>query len=289
MRIDDRTLETHDGTRIVYSVAGDGPALVLTNGLTTTTTFWKYVLPIWQRSHTVITWDLPGHGRSEPARSAASASVEALARLQAQIMDAASIRRAVQIGWSTGCQLVLELYRQFPERCAGLGLLLGPAGHVLQTTSFPLPGPTSARLLRVAPRRAFAVFCGVVSRAMLLPGSIALGRKLQLIGEHTRAEDMQQVLSHIGTVHPGTLRDMLLSLHDHSASEVLSSLQVPLLIVAGDQDPFAPSQHVGLPLHAASPESELLRLPFGTHTALLDQPEVIARAVEGLASRSFSR
>ena len=37
------TVSAPDGTTIAYSVAGKGPALVLTNGLTTTSFFWKYL------------------------------------------------------------------------------------------------------------------------------------------------------------------------------------------------------------------------------------------------------
>jgi pimeloyl-ACP methyl ester carboxylesterase len=280
-----RTFIAADGTRIAYSVAGEGPAFVLTNGLTTTTTFWKYLLPIWQRNHTVITWDLPGHGQSGPARSASTARIEAQPSLMIGILDALGVQRAVQIGWSTGCQLVLEAYRQFPERCTHLALLFGPAGRVLETTRLPLPGPWFERFVRAAPPVAFEVLCGVVSRALLSPGSIPLGRKLKLIGEQTSASDAREVLEHIMTIHPRTLREMLLSLQAHSGQALLPRLQVPLLILAGDEDPFAPSESVGVPMHAAASGSELIRLPHGTHTALLDEPAWIARAVEAFVTR----
>jgi pimeloyl-ACP methyl ester carboxylesterase len=280
-----RTFIAADGTRIAYGVAGEGPAFLLTNGLTTSTTFWKYLQPIWQRNHTVITWDLPGHGQSGPARSVATARIEAQPALMIGILDALGVQRAVQIGWSTGCQLVLEAYRQFPERCTSLALLFGPAGQVLETTRLPLPGPWFERCVRAAPPAAFDVLCKVVSRALLSPGSIPLGRTLKLIGEQTSANDARQVLEHIGTIHPRTLREMLLSLQAHSGRALLPHLQVPLLILAGDEDPFAPSESVGVPMSAAASGSELIRLPHGTHTALLDEPEWIARAVEAFVTR----
>jgi pimeloyl-ACP methyl ester carboxylesterase len=289
MEVHNRTWVARDGTRIAYTVAGSGPALVLTNGLTTSTLFWKYVLPAWQRAHTVITWDLPGHGRSSPAQTPATARVEAQPAIVRDIMTAAGVERAVQVGWSTGCQLVLEIYRQCPERCAGLALLLGPAGRVLSTTRFPLPGPLFGSLVRALPPRAFASFCTLISRAVVAPGSIALGRALQLIGPQTAAADMREVLAHIGLVDPGTLREMLLSLQGHSGFEVLPTVRVPLLIASGDVDPFAPTKSVGLPMHEAAPTSELLRLPNGTHTALLDDVSSITRAVEALARRAFEQ
>jgi pimeloyl-ACP methyl ester carboxylesterase len=278
--INDCQLTTEDGTRIAYRVQGKGPALVLTNGLTTTTTFWKHLLPIWLERHTVITWDLPGHGRSGPALTPYSATVQAQPRFVADVMQAAGVERAFQIGWSTGSQIVLETYRQLPERCEGLVMLLGPAGRVLQTTRLPLGGDLIHQLLRSTPPGAFAGIFHVLARGMSAPGSHTLGRLLGLIGKNASAQDVQQMLQHIGTVDATTLQRMVCSAETHNARDVLPTLAVPLLIVAGDKDPFAPSELVGVPLHNLAPFSELLRLPEGTHTAMLEQPTLIAEAVE---------
>jgi pimeloyl-ACP methyl ester carboxylesterase len=285
--VHERQLIAEDGTSVAYTIEGQGSALLLTNGLTTSSYFWKYLRPIWLRYHTVITWDLPGHGESSPVRSLRSASVEGQAVLMRDIMHACGVERALQIGWSTGCQLVLEMYRRSPEHCAGLALLFGPAGGVLNTTQLPLPGAWFAQLVRALPAPAFELLSRSVSRALLAPGAIALGRKLQLIGPHTHESDLHEVLSHIGRVDPRTLRAMLLALQAHSAKAVLPNVRVPLLIMAGDRDPFAPAELVGVPMHRAAPHSELVRLSEGTHTALLDEVAPIARAVEELAVSAF--
>lgn len=279
----DRQLVAPDGTRIAYGVTGSGPALLLTNGLTTDTTFWKYLAPRWARHHTVICWDLPGHGQSDPARTSHYATVEAQPALMRAILDRLHIERALQVGWSTGCQLVLEFYRHHSERCSALALLFGGAGRVLDTTQLPLPGPWFAPLVRAMPPKLFTLLCRGISRAAAEPLSIPLARKLGLIGQHTSEEDLRQVFAHIGTVDPLTLRQMLLSLHAHSAHDVLPRVSVPLLIFGGDRDPFASSDRVGVAMHAAAPRSELIRLPQGTHTALLDEAETIAREIENLA------
>jgi pimeloyl-ACP methyl ester carboxylesterase len=78
---------------------------------------------------------------------------------------------------------------------------------------------------------------------------------------------------------------MLISLQEHSARSILGTLRVPLLIVAGDKDPFARSELVGIPLHRSAPKSELIRLPEGTHTALLEEAELIGERVEAFVAR----
>lgn len=285
MSWNDRTLIARDGTHIAYAVAGTGPALVLTNGLTTSSLFWKYLRPIWLQRHTVITWDLPGHGASGPARSAQTARVQEQPRLVAQIMDRVGVSRAVHVGWSTGCQVALESYRQFPGRTLGIALLLGGAGHVLNSTRLTLPGPVIERLVRASPATLFELSVFALSRAMRLPGGVALGRTLGLVGPRATGEDMRQVIQHIGEVDASSLRSMLISLQEHSARSILGALRVPLLIVSGDKDPFAPSELVGVPLHRSAPNSELVRLPEGTHTALLEEPELIAARVETFVAR----
>jgi pimeloyl-ACP methyl ester carboxylesterase len=277
-----------DGTRISYRVEGSGPALVLSNGLTTSTVFWKHLIPAWSSRHTVVSWDLPGHGDSGPALSKEAASIEAQARCVLRLMDELGIERATQIGWSTGCQIVCEVLRTEPQRCCALVLLLGPAGHVLTTARLPVPSFVIEAIARYTPPRAFALGFRTLSQLARTPAGDPVGRMLRLIGPRTSRDDARGVLLHIPTVEPVTLQHMLLSAADHDASAALAQAKVPVSIIAGDADPFAPSELVGLPLSQLAWGSELLRLPEGTHTALLDDAPQIARHVERFVARVTS-
>jgi pimeloyl-ACP methyl ester carboxylesterase len=125
-----------------------------------------------------------------------------------------------------------------------------------------------------------------MSLAALAPFGPELGVRLGLVDASAEREDVRGVLDHIATVHPPTLQALLVSLAEHDGTEALRRARVPVLIVAGDADPFAPAQSVGVPLQRLAPGSTLLRLPKGTHTALLDHHALIADAVEALARRA---
>jgi pimeloyl-ACP methyl ester carboxylesterase len=278
--INDCFLNAADGTRIAYRVEGTGPALVLTNGLTTTTSFWKYVRPIWLQRHRVVTWDLPGHGNSGPARSDESARMQTQPHFIAQVMQAAGIQRAAQIGWSTGCQVVLEMYRQYSESCSSVVMVLGGAGHALEHTRLPIPGGAIDWLMRHLPRAAFAASYRALATAFRQPGALGLGRRAGMIGPGVSPDDMRELTQHIATLDAHTLQRLTHSSQAHSAHAVAAAMGVPLLIIAGDLDPFAPTELVGLPLHESAPGSQLIRLAEGTHTALLEEPSRIAAAVE---------
>src|SRR5262249_36749139 len=64
----------------------------------------------------------------------------------------------------------------------------------------------------------------------------------------------------------------------HDASEVLPSVSVPALVVAGERDLFTPVRR-SQEMAAAIPGAELLVLRGGSHAALVEQPEVIDQAV----------
>jgi pimeloyl-ACP methyl ester carboxylesterase len=286
LSINEDFISAPDGTRIAYRAEGEGPAFMLTNGLTTTTTFWDHVRPRWLSRHRVVTWDLPGHGHSSPAATGAGARIEALPGIVARVMEAAGISRATHIGWSTGCQVMFETYRQYPERCEALVALLGPAGKVLDTTELPVGGVHLYRLIRHLPPAVFAPIFRLLAKNADAPSGPSLGKRLRLIGRDTTTHDARRILAHLRLLDAPTLQCMARSAQEHSAHDILGRIGVPVLVVAGDRDPFAPAERVGVPLHRAIARSELLRLPKGTHTALLDHAQVIAERVEEFVARS---
>jgi pimeloyl-ACP methyl ester carboxylesterase len=283
--VDTRRLRAADGTELGYWVRGQGPAMVLTNGVTTTTNFWSHLQPRWEQSHRVLSWDLPGHGASSAARSQESGLLAELPGLLVRLMDAAGMERAVQVGWSTGCQVVLELYRRYPERCAALVLVLGAAGRVLSTAALPLPGAVIDVIVRHMPRPVFGGLARVLARVAHAPGGQLVPRAVGLIGKRTTRSDAALITEHLCRIDTRTVQTMIASAQAHSAWDVVPTVVVPTLIVAGDRDPFAPAATVGVHMHARCPGSELLRLPEGTHTALLDHAGVIGDALEDFLRR----
>jgi pimeloyl-ACP methyl ester carboxylesterase len=284
----DRTVRAPDGTTIAYSVAGSGPALMLTNGLTTSSFFWKYLRTHWLARHTVITWDLPGHGQSGPAQSDSSASIAGLPVIMERVMQEAGVERAVQIGWSVGCQVVLEMYRQRAARCQALVLLFGPAAHALTGTKLPISGQLLDRLLRGPAGLPFAATLLKGAQVARLPGLVNLLRELGLVGSASD-DDVRGLIAELLSVHPETGRRMAISAQEHSALDVLRRLTVPLLIMAGDRDPFAPPAEIGERMHELAKGSEYLRLPEATHSALLDHVPQISGAVDAFLQQRVER
>jgi pimeloyl-ACP methyl ester carboxylesterase len=261
---------------------------MLTNGLTTSTFFWKYVAPALAARHTVVLWDFAGHGASGPARTAAATDIEAQPAIMARVMDAVGIRCAAQIGWSLGCQVVLELLRQEPARASAIGLLFGPSGNALSSTRLPLPAPLLRGLLVHARGANFTAVFQRLTHLTRVPGGFSLLRASGLIGAGISDPDLAELLTQFRSVDAPSLRQLACSAERHTAHDVLAACRLPVLLMAGDADPFAPFETVGAPMHALCPRAELVRLAACTHTALLDQPEPIAAALLAFLARQPS-
>lgn len=281
-----RFVAAADGTRIAYREVGEGPPIVLANGLSTSDFFWHHLAPRWAKAHRVVSWDYKGHGDSEPARTDAGTTIPSLVDDLARVMDAAEVERAVLLGFSMGCQVVLEAWRRMPERIAGLGLVLGPAGRLFDTALRPLAGPAIQRLLRFVPRTLLPPVFEAAHQVGRLPGSVTLGRWLRLYGRST-GTDIQRYVEHFGRLDPHTVARIALHGGEHDARDVLPTIGVPTLVVAGDRDVFAPARTVGVPIHAAIAGARLLRLPDGTHGSLFEHPDEIDRAVRELVASAW--
>src|SRR6266508_6391834 len=106
-----------EGVGIHYEVAGDGNRTVLlSHGWAASSGMFAANVPVLAERHTVVTWDLRGHGRSDaPADPSAYSALLAVADMVA-LLDNVGAERAVVAGHSLGGYLSLELQRDHPER-----------------------------------------------------------------------------------------------------------------------------------------------------------------------------
>jgi len=116
----DRAETGKEGVKIHYEVAGDGPALILTHGYSSTGDMWAGQVGPLSKHFKVITWDMRGHGRSDypedPGQYSEAATVEDMAAL----LDAVGAKEAVVGGLSLGGYMSLAFHATYPERTRAL-------------------------------------------------------------------------------------------------------------------------------------------------------------------------
>ena len=273
-------VETAGGTRLTLRVRGQGPALLLCNGWSTSEFFWKHMIPQWERQHTVITWDYPGHGASAPAQVESDVHLESLADDVALVMDAAGVRHATLVGYSMGCQVALEAAARIALRTDAVIPLLGSFERMVGTATLPSLGPAIAQVLgHLPPMASWGIHRGL-HRIMRGPAGIPLGRLLRMVGPEAKAIDVGDYIEHFGRVHAPSMFAMAAAGQRHSARATLPRIEAPVLIVTGEDDSLAPPALSGTLLHTMIPGSKLVVLPAGTHTSLFEHHEEIAILVD---------
>jgi pimeloyl-ACP methyl ester carboxylesterase len=226
-----------------------------------------------------------GHGRTAPPRDPGRVTIEDLADDVACVLDDALVERAVLIGHSMGVQVALETYRRHADRVAGLVLVCGAPSHPLKTfrASAMLDEllPTIQKWIQRMPG-------GVLNRVTrtLLPTRLAyeIASRLEIRRELVEPADFMPYLEGMARIDARLFVAMLSAAGQHSAEDLLPSIAVPVLVVAGGRDGFTPPDR-SRAMAEAIPGADLLEIPNGSHTAPIERPHVVDEAVRAFLAR----
>src|SRR5512133_1092115 len=168
----------HDGTRIAWTSAGSGaPPVVLTDGIGCAGWIWQRLSPELERDRRVLHWTYRGHGASAAPRDPSRMTLAACASDLVAVLDAAKVERAVLGGHAMGVQVVLETWRRARRRVAGLVLVCGAPGRVLDTfhesTAPRTALPWAQKLVDRWPALARAGFRAIVTADVALEYALA--------------------------------------------------------------------------------------------------------------------
>jgi pimeloyl-ACP methyl ester carboxylesterase len=197
-----------DGVRIRYDVAGTGPAVLFTHGFAASSRMFAANGERLAADHTVVTWDMRGHGDSDYPADPAAYSVPLAVGDMTALLDRIAAPSAVIAGHSLGGFLSLAFHLAHPERTRAL-ILIGTGPGYRRDDG-------RARWNRMVEEYA----TGFAARGLdALPDSEELRR-----GAHRDASGL--VLAARG----------ILAQHDARVIDALPTIRVPTLIVVGARD-----------------------------------------------------
>lgn len=108
-----------DGVEIAYSVRGEGPvALVFIHGWSCDQTYWRHQVEPFSAEHTVVTLDLPGHGKSGANRETWTGA--GYAPDVAAVVNALKLEKVILIGHSMGGLIALAAAPLVPGKVIGV-------------------------------------------------------------------------------------------------------------------------------------------------------------------------
>lgn len=262
------------------------PVLVLANGLGGPHTAWSPLVDYFADHYDFVTWDyrgLYGSGRAPSATKQAYAIDRHVDDLLG-ILDSERIERACFVGWSMGVQVCLEAFKRVGKaRMNGLILVNGTFGRPLDTV-LPLPG---ARHL-VPPALGWASKlhrpAGNILRLFAKqPEAVRLLKRFGMMGETVDEDGFADLVKAFGKLDVQAFLFNLQALGEHDASSILPTIDVPVLVVAGDKDKMTP-RDLSQQMVRKIPDAEILIVRGGTHYTVIEFPELVNLRVERFLS-----
>jgi pimeloyl-ACP methyl ester carboxylesterase len=262
-------VRTDDGLTLAIQHVGDGPVVMLANGIGVTRPGLDYLAAHLCDRYHVVAWDYRGIGASRLNGQRVALSVARHARDALQILDAVSAQRAVVFGWSMGVPVGLEMIRHAPERVAGLGALFGAPGRPFQA-AFGRPFADLVHLsvasARLAPWPAQAVLRLGDS---VPPLAWAICSSIGFVGREARRELFHADVRSTTGAQKRPYFTTMWELIRHDARDLLPGVRCPVLVVAGDRDWVTPPR-AAEQMAAVIPGARLVRIPHASHFGVIE-------------------
>jgi pimeloyl-ACP methyl ester carboxylesterase len=201
------------------------------------------------------------------------------------VLRAAGAEGAIVCGLSMGVQVALEHARRNPSEPRGLVLICGTAGRPLGRISLaPSLTRQVARGARLIPRGGF------LSRAAFAPLlKTPLGRELAYLTGGAHREDcprelLDELFADIAKMDLDVVGAEVAAYLEHDAWDVLPSLRVPALIIAGGGDQLTPAS-TAEKMARLAPRATLHVVAGRTHLAQIEAPDEVHAVVDRFLAR----
>lgn len=257
--------------------SGSGPILLLTHGWGLDSTIWNEAKQALRAEHTIITWDLPGLGRSR-AGHRGGVSLEAFAANLRQLVLEAG-RPVVLVGHSIGGMTIQTLARDHPglfgREVAGVVLLNTTDTNPLRTVIFaplfqalrlPVLIPLMGLVIVLEPLVWLSAWLGYLN------GTAHLAQRLGFGPDVTRRQ--LELVTRLATQNrPRIQARGNLAMFDWDARGAMSSLPIPTLVIGGQMD-IVTRPEAGRNIAAGIPGARFESVRQANHMGLLEQGEI---------------
>lgn len=271
---------------------GGRGTVILTHGLCLTEAAWHY-----QKRDLVggpfhlVTWDLPGHGHSDPIAAGELTHDLALDALERVIGEYADRDGVVLVGHSLGGVVVLGYAGRRQEACArhvrGTVLVSTPMLHFAHSIAGGWPG---ARLEARALGKAFTYVVEsdllerVLARDVGRAGPSVSFRVVRVgFGRDASPTLVRYVRDMIASVPPQVRADAFRTMSGYDMRPLLHRVAQPSLVVIGGRDRLV-NPDESLRLGERLPDADVLVLPDAGHAAFLEDPDTFNGALRDFAS-----
>jgi pimeloyl-ACP methyl ester carboxylesterase len=245
-----------NGVGIHYEVHGAGPAILLTHGYSATAEMWQGQIAPLSQAHTLILWDMRGHGQTDSPDDPSLYSEEATVADMAALLDHLGAKHAVIGGLSLGGYMSLAFHRVHPGRVRALLIV-----------------DTGPGFKNDAAREDWNVYARKSADRFERDGMESLKSQ-----SRERATARHRSVKGLALAGRG-----MLTQRDAGVISSLPDIKVPSLVIVGANDMgFLKAADY---MQAKIPGAEKAVIADAGHAANIDQPEVFNRTVMDFLGR----
>ena len=245
---------------VAYERRGNGPVLILLHGFIVDSRSWEPQIQQLSEHFTVIAWDAPGTGQSDDPPD--GFTISDWADCLAQLLDSCGIDKGHILGLSWGGILAQEFYHRHPGRVSSLVLADTYAGW-----KGSLPESTAEQRLATCLQDAS------------LPAAQFVPKYLKgMFGEKSTKETQKNLATMMSDFHPAGFRLMAMT-SNIDTRKILPTIEVPTLLIWGDQDKRAPLDFAQQML-AAIPRAKLAIIKGAGHVSNMEAPAEFNKIVK---------
>lgn len=254
---------------IHYTDQGEGPALVLLHGFTESLEIWNNFSEELSKSFRVICVDLPGHGRT--ANFSPVHTMEFMAETVHAVLSFCRIQQCALLGHSMGGYVALAFAQLYPEMLKALILF-----HSQADADNEEARRNRDRTIEIVKKDR----SGFINQ--FVPDLFAPANRERLSREIEILKNQAGSISGKGLV--AAMEGMKVR---NGWRDLLGTLNIPVLFVAGKQDSRIPIdkvvEQIALPKHA-----EALLLEEAGHMGYLEAPQITLQTIRDFSARALS-
>jgi pimeloyl-ACP methyl ester carboxylesterase len=267
------SFKSFDGTPIYYEVRGQGEPLVLVYGIACIINHWHHQIEYFSKNHTVITFDLRGHQKSNPVMDMSQLNMRAISKDILGLMRYLKISKAHFAGHSFGAPIILKVFEDSPHSFRSITFINGFARNPIKgmfgvdivepffyfvKSQYQAQPEMWKSLWKLAVDNPLAVYLT----------ALAGGFNLKL----THFKDIEVYLRGVARLNLSVFLALFEVLMEYNGEDVLEKIDVPVLIISGEKDMVTPIAFQNL-FREKIKHSEFVLVPYGSHCTQLDFPE----------------
>ncbi|HGH7177080.1 TPA: alpha/beta fold hydrolase [Bacillus wiedmannii] len=241
--------------KISYNIEGSGPVMLLLHGLGGNANNWLYQRQYFKENWTVISLDLPGHGKSEGLEIPFKEYKNVLYELYSYL----KLQKIVICGLSKGARVGIDFAIQYP----------GVVASLIVVNAFPYLEPEN-RKERIEVYDLLSLHDNGKTWADTLLKAMGVADNEVIV------RGFYQSLQSINSVH---IQRLFAELVDYDQRPFLSNISCPTLIIRGENDDFVPEKYVR-EFERHLKNTTFIELKNSGHLPYLEQPTSFNMTVE---------